>query len=67
MENCVDCGAVGSHHCPAWCDDPGCEVCDELRLACKREIEATMFTCAGCELLLPRTDYHSAGICQACA
>ena len=24
-EPCGDCGAVGVHHCPAWCDVPGCD------------------------------------------
>lgn len=24
-EPCGDCGAVGPHHCPAWCDVPGCD------------------------------------------
>lgn len=26
-EPCTDCGAVGDHHCPAWCDIPYCERC----------------------------------------
>lgn len=23
-EECGDCGAIGTHHCPAWCDVPHC-------------------------------------------
>lgn len=26
-EPCVDCGAVGHHHCPACCDIPACDIC----------------------------------------
>lgn len=24
-EPCGDCGAIGTHHCPAWCDVPDCD------------------------------------------
>ena len=24
-EPCGDCGAIGTHHCPAWCDVPNCD------------------------------------------
>lgn len=24
-EPCGDCGAIGVHHCPAWCDVPNCD------------------------------------------
>jgi hypothetical protein len=27
-ECCVDCGERGDHHCPAWCDEPGCHECN---------------------------------------
>jgi hypothetical protein len=26
---CVDCGAKGEHHCPAFCDIPDCDECYE--------------------------------------
>ena len=25
VEPCGDCGAIGTHHCPAWCDVPDCD------------------------------------------